>query len=73
MGIMISEPITGSILEAWPLLIISFLTNVLIVLIIFNLSYNFLNIFTSDFMYIGLIETRPYLFWKIYYMIYFWL
>ena len=50
-----------------------FLTNVLIVLIIFNLSYNFLNIFTSDFMYIGLIETRPYLFWKIYYMIHFWL
>lgn len=50
-----------------------FLTNVLIVLIMFNLSYNFLNIFTSDFMYIGLIETRPYLFWKIYYMIHFWL
>lgn len=42
MGITISEPITGSILAECPLLIISFLTNVLIVLIILNLSYDFL-------------------------------
>lgn len=51
----------------------NFLTWIFIFLIIYTLIYNFLNIFISEFMYVGLIESRPHLFWYFYHTIAFWL